>query len=117
MGKHGVLVWDRIFEGGEAKSAAELARIGNGTYYVGLGAFLVGRALSSRWARWARKVAGGQESCWQPGGGLLQRVGGKTKVIGGICHLAAWGVLALQTPHIVLIQPPLDDQGTPWAFV
>ena len=35
MGKHGVLVWDRIFEGGEAKSAAELARIGNGTYYVG----------------------------------------------------------------------------------
>ena len=29
MGKHGVLVWDRIFEGGKAKSAAELARIGN----------------------------------------------------------------------------------------
>ena len=22
-----------------------------------------------------------------------------------------------QTPHIVLIQPPLDDQETPWAFV
>ena len=92
MGKHGVLVWDRIFEGGKAKSASELARIGNGTYYVGLGAFLVGRALSSRWARWARKVVREQESCWQPGGGLLQRVGGKTKVIGGICHLAAWGV-------------------------
>ena len=100
MGKHGVLVWDRIFEGGEAKSAAELARIGNGTYYVGLGAFLVGRALSSRWARWARKVAGGQESCWQPGGGLLRRVGGKTQVIGGICHLAAWGVE--HSNHLIL---------------
>ena len=97
MGKHGVLVWDRIFEGGKAKSAGELARIGNGTYYVGLGAFLVGRALSSRWAR---KVAREQESCWQPGGGLLQRVGGKTKVIGGICHLAAWGVE--YSKHLIL---------------
>ena len=70
MGKHGVLVWDRIFGGGKAKSAAELARIGNGTYYVGLGAFLLGRALSSWWAsgqgRWreGKKAAGSlEEDC------------------------------------------------------
>ena len=27
------------------------------------------------------------------------------------------GGRVLQTPHIVLIQPSLDDQGMPWAFV
>ena len=49
MGKHGVLVWDRIFEGRKAKSAAELARIGN----AGTGG--VGRVGGE----------GEQESCWQ----------------------------------------------------
>ena len=49
MGKHGVLVWDRIFEGRAAKSAAELARIGNA------------RRKSGR-----EKMVGlgEQESCW-----------------------------------------------------
>ena len=70
MGKHGVLVWDRIFEGRKAKSAAELARIGNGTYYVGLGAFLVaarcragGQGGQGRW-REGKKAAGSlEEDC------------------------------------------------------
>ena len=53
MGKHGVLVWDRIFEGRKAKSAAELARIGNaGTGGVGG----VGGKDGGE---------GEQESCWQ----------------------------------------------------
>ena len=68
MGKHGVLVWDRIFEGRKAKSAAELARIGN----AGTGG--VGRVGGKRW--WggrARKLLAGR-GVWG--------VGGKTQVIG-----------------------------------
>ena len=55
MGKHGVLVWDRIFEGRKAKSLAELARIGNAVGHVGA------------WWGGREKMVGllEQESCWQ----------------------------------------------------
>ena len=99
MGKHGVLVWDRIFEGRKAKSAAELARIGNaGTGGVGGGG----------WKRWwggrARKLLAGR-GVWG--------VGGKTLVIGQDRHLSAWGV-----QHLLIFpcwKAPPDDQGVPWA--
>ena len=55
MGKHGVLVWDRIFEGRKAKSAAELARIGNaGTGGVG------GVGGKRWWGGRARKLLAGR---------------------------------------------------------
>ena len=99
MGKHGVLVWDRIFEGRKAKSAAELARIGN----AGTGG--VGMVGGKRW--WggrARKLLAGR-GVWG--------VGGKTLVIGEDRHLSAWGV-----QHLLIFpcwKAPPDDQGVPWA--
>ena len=98
MGKHGVLVWDRIFEGGEAKSAVELARIGNAG--TGAGGGGLGGVGGQRW--------GGQESCWQ-----LRRVwgvGGKTLLIGeDPPPVAAWGVQHL--PFFPPWKAPPDDQG------
>ena len=99
MGKHGVLVWDRIFEGRKAKSAAELARIGNaGTGGVG------GVGGKRWWGGRARKLLAGR-GVWG--------VGGKTLVIGQDRHLSAWGV-----QHLLIFpcwKAPPDDQGVPWA--
>ena len=100
MGKHGVLVWDRIFEGGKAKSAVELARIGNAGTGAGGG---LGGVGGQRWGLW-----GEQESCWQ-----LRRVwgvGGKTLLIGeDPPPVAAWGVQHL--PFFPPWKAPPDDQG------
>ena len=54
MGKHGVLVWDRIFEGRKAKSAVELARIGNA--WTGGGG--LGGVGGKRWGLESKKAAG-----------------------------------------------------------
>ena len=79
MGKHGVLVWDRIFEGRKAKSVAELARIGNAVGH--LGAWWGGREkmvglLSKKAAGRERSVGSWRQNPGDWGGSATCRPGG-----------------------------------------
>ena len=116
MGKHGVLVWDRIFGGG-GKKRGRAGKDWEWDILRGLG-----------------RIFGGPRAV-EPVGKVGKEGGGRArKLLAAWRRTAAeswrqnqgdWGDLPpsclggppLQPPHIVLIQPPLDDQEMPWAFV